>query len=506
MQRRGEDQQHVKRRRTTKTKARKSSAANSSTNHPQEQLVERLTRERDEALEQQAATAEVLNVISSSPGQLEPVFQTILANATRICGAKFGTLYLRDGHSFRAAAFHNAPPAFIEARKDRMIQPDPGSTLGQAAATKRVAQVLDSTKREAYRRRDPFVVAGVDLGGYRTIVSVPMVEENDLIGVISIYRQEIRAFTDKQTDLVKNFAAQAVIAIENARLFNELRQRTHDLAASLENLRTTQDRLVQTQKLASLGQLTAGIAHEMKNPLNFVNNFSSVSVELIDELQDILKVLPFTEKARAQIGELTNTLRDNLDKVVQHGNRADAIVKNMLQHSREGTGEHRSVDINALVEESLNLAWHGARAEKQGFEITLRQSFDPAAGEVDIFPQDIRRALLNVIANGFYAATKRGAATNGGDYEPVLAASTKNLGDRVEIRIRDNGTGIAPDVKERMFNPFFTTKPTGEGTGLGLSISHDIIVKQHAGSIDVDTQPGEFTEITITLPRTAVFV
>jgi len=199
-------------------------------------------------------------------------------------------------------------------------------------------------------------------------------------------------------------------------------------------------------------------------------------------------------------------LRGNLDKVIQHGKRADAIVKNMLQHSREGTGEHRRVDINALVEESLNLAWHGARAEKQGFEITLKQFFDPSDGEVDVYPQDIRRALLNVISNGFYAATKRVEAANDGDHEPVVVASTKNLGDRVEIRIRDNGTGISADVKDKMFNPFFTTKPTGEGTGLGLSISHDIIVKQHAGSIEVDTLPGEFTEITVILPRAAVFV
>ena len=146
---------------------------------------------------------------------------------------------------------------------------------------------------------------------------------------------------------------------------------------------------------------------------------------------------------------------------MQHGKRADAIVKNMLLHSREGSGEHRSVDINALVEESLNLAWHGARAEKQGFEITLKQSFDPSAGEVDVFPLDIRRALLNLISNGFYAAATRQAVTNGGNYEPTLAASTKNLGDRVEVMIRDNGTGIPPDVKEKMFNPFFTTKPTG---------------------------------------------
>src|SRR5262249_30178684 len=161
-----------------------------------------------------------------------------------------------------------------------------------------------------------------------------------------------------------------------------------------------------------------------------------------------------------------DTLRGNLDKVVQHGKRADAIVRNMLLHSREGSGEHRMVDVNALVEESLNLAWHGARAEKQGFDITLQRSLDPTAGEVDLYPQDITRALLNLMSNGFYATTQRKAETNEGDYVPTLAASTKSLGDRVEIRVRDNGMGIPPEVKEKMFNPFFTTKPAGEGTGL----------------------------------------
>jgi signal transduction histidine kinase len=191
---------------------------------------------------------------------------------------------------------------------------------------------------------------------------------------------------------------------------------------------------------------------------------------------------------------------------VQHGKRADSIVKNMLLHSRQGSAEHRSVDINALVEESLNLAYHGARAEKQGFNITLERSFDPAAGEVDVFPQDITRVLLNLISNGFYAATKRKAEANGGDFEPVLSAATKSLGDSVEIRIRDNGTGIPLEVKEKIFNPFFTTKPAGEGTGLGLSISHDVIVKQHGGSIEVDTQPGEFTEFRIVLSRAGTFL
>ena len=322
---------------------------------------------------------------------------------------------------------------------------------------------------------------------------------DEVVGLLVVRRRAPGAFPQNTVDLIKTFAAQSAVAIENARLFQ-------NVEASLEDLRTAQDRLVQTEKLASLGQLTAGIAHEIKNPLNFVNNFSSVSVELIDELREALGGAHLNSKLRAEISEIADTLQGNLDKVVQHGKRADAIVKNMLLHSRQGSGEHRPVDINALVEESLNLAYHGARAEKQGFNITLEKSFDPAAGEVDLFPQEITRALLNLISNGFYAATKRKAEANGGEYEPTLAAATKNLGNSVEIRIRDNGTGIPPEVKEKLFSPFFTTKPAGEGTELGLSISHDIIVKQHGGSIEVNTQPGEFTEFRIVLPRAAAFI
>ena len=293
-----------------------------------------------------------------------------------------------------------------------------------------------------------------------------------------------------------------------ARKLVEAEQKKLDqrLAKSLEDLRAAQDRLIQTQKLASLGQLTAGIAHEMKNPLNFVNNFSALSVDLINELKELLDGLQIDDTRRAEITEMMGMLRGNLDKVVQHGKRADSIVKNMLMHSWRGSGEHRLVEINAIVDESLNLAFHGMRAERKDFNVDLKRSFDPAAGEVDVFPQELTRVLLNVISNGFYAVWQRQMAAVGQAFEPTLMAITVDLGDSVEIRIRDNGVGISAEAKELIFNPFFTTKPAGDGTGLGLSLSHDIVVKQHAGSIEVESVPGEFTEFKIILPRAAASI
>ncbi len=423
--------------------------------------------------------------------------QTLVESAARLCDADKTIITREKNGAFYRAEAYGFSPEFREYVKNLPIEPGRGSSFGRALLEGRVVHIPDVLADSEYT-----YLEGQRLGDYRTVLTVPMLREGVPIGVLSLTRSEVRPFTDKQIELATTFADQAAIAIENVRLFESVESRTRELAKSLEDLRTAQDRLVQTQKLASLGQLTAGIAHEIKNPLNFVNNFSAVSAELTDELNDVLKPAALNKKMREEVDELTRLLKDNLEKVVQHGKRADSIVKNMLLHSREGSGEHRLTEINALLDESLNLAYHGARAEKREFNITLQRDFDEMAGAVDLFPQEITRAFLNLISNGFYAANKRKREVGSG-FEPVLHATTRDLGNNVEIRIRDNGTGIPAEVKEKMFNPFFTTKPAGEGTGLGLSISHDIIVKQHGGTIDVDTGPGEFTEFRIVLPRTS---
>ena len=459
----------------------------------------RLFNETKEALERQTATADILKVIASSPDDVQPVFEAIADKSNRLVDGFSTVVYgLVDDMVHLLALTH------VSAEADAALQalfPGPFSAFPFSEAFRRgeIVRIAD-TEKESVTPSSLRDVAR--LRGWRSWLAVPLLREGRLIGVITVTRVEAGLFADQYVELLKTFADQAVIAISNVRLFKEVQERTRELSQSLDDLRTAQDRLIQTEKLASLGQLTAGIAHGIKNPLNFVNNFSALSAELVGELDETLASAPLDQKMRGDVGELTRMLKSNLEKVVQHGKRADSIVKNMLLHSREGSGEHRPADINALVEESLNLAYHGARAEKSGFSITLKHDLDPDAGAIELYPQEITRALLNLISNGFYAATKRKSQAGDETFEPVLSAATKNLGKTVEIRIRDNGTGIPPEVKEKMFDPFFTTKPAGEGTGLGLSMSHDIIVKQHGGKIDVETEAGVFTEFIITLPRT----
>jgi signal transduction histidine kinase len=459
----------------------------------------RLFNETKEALERQTATADILKVIASSPSDVQPVFEAIATSANRLLGG-FSTAVTRVvGDELHLSAFTPTSIIADEALKKSFPRRVSDAQIFQMVSDGEAIQISDTETDAALWVREV-----ARLRGFRSQLFVPLMSDRAAIGAISVTRKETGSFAEHHVQLLRTFADQAVIAIQNVGLFNEVQARTKELSQSLDDLRTAQGRLVQTEKLASLGQLTAGIAHEIKNPLNFVNNFSALSAELVGEMGDVLAKTSLDAATREELDELARMLRGNLEKVIQHGRRADSIVKNMLQHSREGSGEHRPVDINAIVDESLNLAYHGARAEKSGFSMDFQRDLDPSVGMADVYPQEITRVLLNLISNGFYAATKRRAEAGDG-FEPVLSASTKNLGDKVEIRIRDNGTGIPEGVKEKIFNPFFTTKPSGEGTGLGLSMSYDIIVKQHGGSIDVETEPGVFTEFKIVLPRAIQF-
>ncbi|MGB5436849.1 MAG: ATP-binding protein, partial [Maribacter sp.] len=285
---------------------------------------------------------------------------------------------------------------------------------------------------------------------------------------------------------------------ENKLLEEKVKERTNELQTSLNDLKNTQSQLVQSEKMASLGELTAGIAHEIQNPLNFVNNFSEVNKELLLEMDEEIEKGNFNE-----VKALAKDVADNEDKIIFHGKRADDIVKGMLQHSRSSSGQKEPTDINALADEYLRLAYHGLRAKDKSFNATINTDFDPTVGKVNVIPQDIGRVILNLITNAFYVVDEKkksatsDVALNG--YEPTVSVGTEKMGNKVEIFVQDNGSGIPEKVKEKIFQPFFTTKPTGQGTGLGLSLSYDII-KAHGGELKVETKVNEGTVFKISLP------
>ncbi|WP_345073570.1 sensor histidine kinase [Hymenobacter fastidiosus] len=326
-----------------------------------------------------------------------------------------------------------------------------------------------------------------------------------LVAFVLVARSQKKALEKERLAREEEEKARQLIAAQNIELERQVAERTsaltrqaQELRETLTELKTTQAQLIQAEKMASLGELTAGIAHEIQNPLNFVNNFSEVSVELLHELQEgPLRQLPDPEKQYA--AELLNDLVLNLQKITSHGKRADSIVKGMLEHSRASTGERQPTDLNALADEYLRLSYHGLRAKNKSFNALLTTDFDPQLPLVEVVSQEVGRVLLNMFTNAFYAVQQRQLQGEAG-YAPEVRVTTRHRADEIEIRVRDNGTGMPESVQAKVFQPFFTTKPTGEGTGLGLSLSHDIIVKGHGGTLQVDSQPGQFTEFIITLP------
>ena len=449
------------------------------------------------------ALEEVLRAVNSSL-DLDTVLATIVSRAAQLSQADEGTIYEFDETEevFVPKSAFGMSAERVEALRERKVRM--GEThLGRAAVERAPVHVEDV-------QQDPTLDRGGLLEGIHAVLAVPLLREDEVVGGLVIRRRTVGGFAPTIPTLLQTFAGQAVLAIENARLFQELGRRGEEARrartaaeAALADLRRAQDRLVQSEKMASLGQLTAGIAHEIKNPLNFVNNFAGLSVELLDELKETAApaIAALGDEKRAEVDEVIAMLTGNLEKIAEHGRRADGIVKSMIEHSRGESGERREVDLNGLVEEALNLAYHGARAQDQKFNITLERDFADAIAPIELVPQDITRVCLNLFGNGFYAATKRQRDGAAPDFRPTLKVATHDFGEAVEIRVRDNGAGIPPEIRDKLFQPFFTTKPTGEGTGLGLSISWDIVTQQHGGTIEVDSRLGEFTEFAIRLPR-----
>lgn len=309
-----------------------------------------------------------------------------------------------------------------------------------------------------------------------------------------LYVGSISQLSDGEIELIQSVADAFATAYARYEDFNKLEAAKQQVERTLNDLKQAQQQLIQSEKMASLGELTAGIAHEIQNPLNFVNNFSDVSGELLEEMK--------SELQKGNAGEaiqLVEDVRENLQKILHHGKRADAIVKGMLQHSRTSSGQKEATDLNGLVDEYLRLAYHGLRAKDKSFNAKFTTDFDPGIGRIEVIPQDIGRVILNLINNAFYAVSqKKKQGTNG--YEPTVHITTKKQTGKIELRIRDNGDGIDPKILDKIFQPFFTTKPAGQGTGLGLSLSYDIVTRSHAGELKVQTKDGEGTEFIVELP------
>ncbi len=331
-----------------------------------------------------------------------------------------------------------------------------------------------------------------------SLIYLPMILEKKVLGVISAQSFKKNAYSQFQLDMLKNLANYTTIAFENALAYEKINKANSDLKAA-------QVQLVQAEKMASLGQLTAGIAHEIKNPLNFVNNFAMLTIGLVKELTEELDKLSASLQPKdvEYLKEITNDIQANAQRINDHGKRADSIVKGMLLHSRGKVGDKQPTDVNAVLAEYVNLGYHGMRAQDNSFNLKIEADYDSTIGMINVVPQNLSRVFLNIINNACYSTNQKKKELLD-TYFPILEVHTKNMGDKIEVRIRDNGKGIPKDILDKVFNPFFTTKPAGQGTGLGLSLSFDIIVQEHRGQMIVESEEGEFAEFIITLPKNLV--
>ena len=347
-----------------------------------------------------------------------------------------------------------------------------------------------------------FFFTGIQVVSYATMGVIPFIITVSVVIYLALRYGSTNTFLEQQLQRVQVLSEeniksekekQQMLAGQNEMLEKQVAERTTELVKSLDELKSTQSQLIQSEKMASLGELTAGIAHEIQNPLNFVNNFSEVNKELLAEMKDEMNKGNIDDAK-----EIANDVIANEEKINHHGKRADAIVKGMLQHSRSSSGVKEPTDINKLADEYLRLAYHGLRAKDKKLNADFKTDFDKSAGKINIVPQDIGRVLLNLINNAFYAVNER-QKTDGENYKPIVSIQTKKMNNSVEITVTDNGNGIPASIKDKIFQPFFTTKPTGQGTGLGLSLSYDI-VKAHGGELKVETKQGEGSEFSIQLP------
>ncbi|MBW4618969.1 MAG: AAA family ATPase [Cyanosarcina radialis HA8281-LM2] len=452
---------------------------------------------------------------------LEKLLKTVIENA----GAQKGYLILNKSGNWAIEAAGNIDReqiAVLESVPIDSIDSERQTTLLPVAIVNYVIRsqenvVLNDATAEEKFIRDPYIVDCQP----KSVLCTPLLHQGKLSGILYLENNlTTSAFTPDRVEVLSILSAQAAISIENSRLYKqlenysrtlenkveartqELQEKNAQLATTLETLKATQNQIIAQEKLASLGALAAGIAHEIKNPLNFINNFAELSVDLALELQAEIESHQERIDAndREAIAEIIADLSHNAQKINEHGKRADSIVRGMLMHSRSQPGERQLTDINALLAEAVNLAYHGMRAKHPSFYLNVVTNYDDTLSRINVVSQDLSRVFLNIINNACDATYEK-RQTSDKDFLPTLAVSTQDLGERVQIRIRDNGTGIPSEILEKIFHPFFTTKPTGEGTGLGLSIGHDIIVQEHQGEIDVKTQLGSHTEFIVTLPK-----